>query len=208
MYTLHTPRPSGVFEQLCPGIQCRVLAASPMFKIPLIRDICLALGAVDAGRATATRVMQAGLSTMLYSGGSKEIFLTDAAQPDTVYLSSRKGFIRLALESGAPLVPVYVFNEKRMFHRWLPPERVRLFFLRVLRIPLLVFWGRFCTLLPFRDERGLLVVMGAPIAVKQTANPSAETIDALHAKYEAALRALHLKWRAHAGYGEEELVVT
>ena len=198
---------AGVFEQLCPGVQCRVLAASPMFRVPLVRDICLALNAVDAGRATATRVMQAGLSAMLYPGGSRELLMTDASKPDQIFLKSRKGFCRLALESGAPLVPVYVFSEKRCYHRWLPPERVRLFFLRVLRIPLLVFWGRCCTWLPFRDERGLLVVMGAPIAVQKTSEPSAEAIDALHAQYEAALRALYLKWRAHAGYGEEELAV-
>ena len=32
----------GAWEALFPGIECRVLAASPMFALPLVRDICLA----------------------------------------------------------------------------------------------------------------------------------------------------------------------
>jgi hypothetical protein len=47
-----------VWETLFPGVDIRVLGASPMFKLPGCREICLWMGAVDAGRRTAERVLK------------------------------------------------------------------------------------------------------------------------------------------------------
>ena len=132
----------GAWEALFPGIEYRVLAASPMFALPLVRDICLALGAVDAGRKTALRVLGAGLNVHVYPGGSREVFMTDPADHDRVYLTGRKGFINLALTTGSELIPCCVFGEKHLYHRKLLPERLRLFLLKVLRFPVIVFYVR------------------------------------------------------------------
>jgi 1-acyl-sn-glycerol-3-phosphate acyltransferase len=197
----------GAWEALFPGVQCRVLAASPMFKVPLVRDICLALGAVDAGRKTALRVLEQGLSVHVYPGGSKEVFMTDPADHDRVYLG-RKGFVNLALCTGSSLVPVYVFSEKHLYHRKLPSERLRLFLLRVLKFPVLLFYGRFFTLLPLKARpEGLLVAVGKPIPVERVAEPSSEQVDALHAQYVTELKALFERWRVHAGYAASEQLI-
>ena len=103
----------GVWETLFPGVDIRVLGASPMFKLPGCREICLWMGAVDAGRRTAERVLKAGKSVVVYPGGSREIFDTDPNSSETrCHLTRRKGFVRLALKHGAELVPVFVFGEK------------------------------------------------------------------------------------------------
>ena len=198
----------GAWEALFPGIECRVLAASPMFALPLVRDICLMLGAVDAGRKTALRVLGAGKSLHVYPGGSREVFMTDPADHDRVYVSGRKGFVNLALTTGSPLVPVYVFGEKHLYKRKLPSERLRLFLLKVLKFPVLLFYGRFYTLLPLpaRPE-GLLVAVGKPIPVKRVAEPTAAQVDALHAQYTTELRNLFTRWRTHAGYSEDEQLI-
>lgn len=199
---------AGIFETLFPGVECRVLAASPMFYVPFVRDICLALNAVDASRRSAMNVLKAGLSLMLYPGGSREIFTTDATKPDQLYLSGRKGFIALALTHGCDLVPTYVFNEKNSYKRKLVPPAVRTWFLQHLKIPLIVFYGRFLTLLPFRQRNGLLIVVGAPLPVERMDSPTQEQIDALHAKYVAAVRELYNKWREEAGCGTEDVIIT
>jgi hypothetical protein len=197
----------GAWEALFPGVECRVLAASPMFKVPLVRDICLALGAVDAGRKTALRVLEHGLSVHVYPGGSKEVFLTDPADHDRLYLG-RKGFVNLALCTGSSLVPVYVFSEKHLYHRKLPSERLRMFLLRVLKFPVLLFYGRFFTLLPLKARpEGLLVAVGKPIPVERVAEPTSAQVDALHAQYVKELKALFERWRGHAGYDASEQLI-
>ena len=198
----------GAWEALFPGVECRVLAASPMFKVPLVRDICLALGAVDAGRKTALRVLEKGLSVHVYPGGSKEVFMTDPADHDRVFLSGRKGFVNLALTTGSSLVPVYVFSEKHLYHRKLPSERLRLFLLRLLKFPVLLFYGRFYTLLPLKARpEGLLVAVGKPIPVERVAEPTPAQVEALHARYTKELKALFERWRGPAGYDASEQLI-
>jgi 1-acyl-sn-glycerol-3-phosphate acyltransferase len=77
------------------------------------------------------------------SGGSKEIYTTDPHEPRTqLVLRDRRGFIRLALRHGAPLVPVFVFGEKYAYHRFKHRTGFAYFVLRTLRVPFLIFWGR------------------------------------------------------------------
>lgn len=118
--------------------------SDPIFDavVPLTRR----MGAVDAGRKTAARVLKAGLSMAVYPGGSREIFSTDPNSTETkIYLKRRQGFIRLAMQHGADLVPVFIFGEKRCYKRLNVPASLRDWLLRVLKIPLIVFWGRWFT---------------------------------------------------------------
>ena len=113
----------GVWERMFPGVPFRVLGASPMFRVPLCREICLWMGAVDAGRATASRALNEGISVVVYPGGSREIFDTDPNSTETkIYLTKRRGFVRLAMRHGADLVPVFVFGEKRCYRRLTSPS--------------------------------------------------------------------------------------
>ena len=75
-------------------------------------------------------------------GGSDEIFETDPNSPVTT-LIVRKGFIKLAVQTGCDLVPAFVFGEKWLYHRKPVSERVKNWFMRQLRMPLIVFWGRY-----------------------------------------------------------------
>jgi len=211
----------GAWERLFPGLAIRVLGASPMFFLPGCREICLWMGAVDAGRATAERVLRANVSVAVYPGGSREIFETDPnSKTTTLVLRGRKGFIRLAIRNGASLVPVFVFGEKRCYERLNVNAKVRDWLLRSLRIPLIVFWGRFFTWYPLKAKQ--TVVFGAPIATTATREESpknendenendaaddarfAARVDRLHAEYCDAVVALFEKHKAEAGYGPEE----
>ena len=75
--------------------------------------------------------------------GSKEIFTTDPYTPETtLVLKIRKGFIKMALRFGCPLVPVYIFGEKYAYHRLSHATGFARWLLAVLRVPFLIFWGR------------------------------------------------------------------
>lgn len=205
----------GAWERLFPGIEFRVLGASPMFFLPGCREICLWMGAVDAGRRTAARVLRENLSVAVYPGGSREIFETDPNSTNTTaVLNRRKGFVRLAAANGADLVPVFVFGEKRCYRRLNVNAKLRDWLLRRLKIPLIVFWGRFGTWYPFKAKQ--FVVFGAPIATAEDETRDgrfdettrderfAARVDRLHAEYCDAVVALFEKHKAEAGYGPEE----
>ena len=65
-------RYGGVWEKLFPGIETRVLGASPMFWVPGSREICLWMSAVDAAKKVAVRVIEKfGLHLMVYPVGDK-----------------------------------------------------------------------------------------------------------------------------------------
>jgi Diacylglycerol acyltransferase len=57
------------FQNLFPGIEVRLLIASFCFMMPIYRDIILSLGAVDAARFSADRVLESGMSIAVVPGG-------------------------------------------------------------------------------------------------------------------------------------------
>ena len=105
--------------------------------------------------------------------------------------------MRLAIESGRPLVPVFAFGETSTFvpiH--LPPlaERLRCWLSRRLRVALVPFRGRWFTLIPFRVP--ITVVVGRPIAVAQEDSPAQATVLRVQQRYIEAVQALHERHRA------------
>jgi 1-acyl-sn-glycerol-3-phosphate acyltransferase len=82
-----------------------VLSFDPIFAIPKVKNFFRRLGQVPASAENAEAALAAGASVLVYPGGGYEI-----ARPWTernkVCLSGRKGFIKLALRTGAPIVPV------------------------------------------------------------------------------------------------------
>jgi len=194
----------GVWEHLFPGLDFRVLGATPMFFVPFCRDICLWMRAVDASRKTTEYNLKKGMSVLVYPGGSKEIFETDGGNPKTV-VYVRTGFIRMALRYGCDLVPVFVYGEKHCYHRFHIPDGVRKFLLKHLRIPLIVFWGRFFTWLPYRTP--MTCVFGEPLPVDKVEDPTEAQVIELHGAYCKALAALFETHKGEAGYGKDEVLV-
>jgi len=82
-----------------------VLSFDPIFAIPKVKNFFRRLGQVPASAANAEASLAAGASVLVYPGGGYEI-----ARPWTernkVCLAERKGFIKLALRTGVPVVPV------------------------------------------------------------------------------------------------------
>lgn len=195
----------GVWEHLFPNLDFRVLGATPMFFVPFCRDICLWMRAVDASRRTTEHNLKQGKHIIVYPGGSKEIFETDGSKKETV-VYVRTGFIRMALRYGCDLVPVFVYGEKHCYHRFHIPDGLRKFLLKHLRVPIILFWGRFFTWLPYRTP--LTCVFGEPLrADEKVEEPTDEQVTELHDRYCKALAALFEKHKAEAGYSNDEVLV-
>lgn len=120
------------------------------------------------------------------------------------------GFVRMALKQGAALVPVLALGEADSLRNLLEWPSMQRWCTKRLGFPIpFLIAGRW--LLPLPAPTGLKFVVGEPIVAPPLAaegEPSEAEVDALHARYYAALRAL---WARHApsfpGYEGVSLVV-
>eukprot|EP00588_Corethron_pennatum_P028767 CAMPEP_0194335550 /NCGR_PEP_ID=MMETSP0171-20130528/70005_1 /TAXON_ID=218684 /ORGANISM="Corethron pennatum, Strain L29A3" /LENGTH=85 /DNA_ID=CAMNT_0039098689 /DNA_START=520 /DNA_END=777 /DNA_ORIENTATION=+ len=65
-------------------------AASVIFQIPVVRELFLSLGYIDAGRRYAQKVLENKSILFICTGGEEESMLTELGR-DVVVLNKRKG---------------------------------------------------------------------------------------------------------------------
>lgn len=104
---------TSAFYDAFPGMPVTGVAATVMFKLPVIRELFLTMHYRDAGRSTCEKVLKGskenggkGTSLFICTGGEAESLQSETGK-DKVVLKGRVGFVRLALSWGCPLVPVY-----------------------------------------------------------------------------------------------------
>lgn len=182
----------------------RDLAASVLFLIPVVREILLLLGNVDAGVKTAVFNLKKNRSLLIFVGGEKEQLLTREHEAK-VYLRERYGFIKLAMEFGTPLVPIYAFGENEMYRLsdFLLPARKLL--QKHLHIGLPFCSGDLFWLPGWPRHRPLDVCIGAPIQVPRIAREAQtrEAVEAVQATFIAALEALFEREKGRHGVAPE-----
>jgi len=182
-----------VFHKLVP-LDYRIATIAQNFLIPFWRDLLLGLGFVDASRETLASLLRKGLSVAIVVGGAEEA-LDSRPGTNDLTLGTRLGFVRLALEHGAALVPIFSFGENELFHQVAPNPPGSL--LRELQqkgkdhlgfsMPLVV--GRWGLPFPFRER--LTTVVGRPLLVAKVEHPSLEDVLAVHSEYVRRLQDLY-----------------
>merc|ERR1719198_963882 len=163
----------GSFKDLFPGIEFRTLCATFCYLVPGYRDMLLRSGFADAARYSAHRILSTGKSIALVPGGATEALYADPDK-DVLYLKKRHGFIRMAIQHGAPLVPFFGFNECRTYAQFSadnkPVQWLKTRFQRMFGISLPLIKN----IIPRRTP--VTCVFGAPIEVPHEASPSKETV--------------------------------
>ncbi len=82
-----------------------VLAHDVLFGFPLVGPALRRLGAVPAGGEEAERVLRQEAPLLVYPGGDFET-CRPWTERNQIMFAGRTGFVRLALRTGAPVVPV------------------------------------------------------------------------------------------------------
>jgi len=120
-----------------------------------------------------------------------------------LYMQRRKGFIKLAIQLGLDLVPVFTFGELENYHqmRWALQLRMKLS--RMLKLPLTFVYGKF-GLVPFSEP--MTVLVGEPIRMEQDEDPSEAVIDFYHRKYLARLCSMFEDNKAKYGHADSRLI--
>jgi len=205
------------FNDIFPGITPHGLTLSVQFWFPLHRELVYWLGGCCASKRGIKYLLLSepkGQATVLVPGGARESLNGDKDRIRLV-LNKRKGFIKMALETGVSLVPTFSFGEQRVYDLVPNPpgsylRRLQDWVLAKTTIPLFFFMGRgvfqySMGIVPFRHP--IHVVVGAPIPVTQTDCPTTEEVDTLHAQYVQALKDLYTEHNPKYGEKGVELVV-
>jgi len=184
----------------------RMLGASVLFRIPIIREMTLWFGAVDAGRSMCERLLRAGVNVCVWPGGLDEANSVDG--PDAVHLRTRTGFVRLAVKHGVDVLPVFVFGELDAVRAIQPLPRVVADFCKArLRFSTALFVGRWGTFVPRRVP--FHMVLGRPCAVTQLGVDEEgfeAEVERVHAAYKAELIETYERHRKQFGYEERSLL--
>lgn len=201
------------FSDLFPGIKVHLLGATSMFRVPFFREWCLLHGHGTVDRSCCLQLLKKGHSIALAPGGARESL---ESQPGTMrlILKRRKGFARLAVATGAALVPALTFGENELYNtvqfergtwgRWC--QRA---FQNAAGFAVPIFYGR-SMLFPFFPKRSeVFTVVGFPLRPDDVMSGGEkvieEAVDALHAKYCISLRELFDKHKADHGLANAEL---
>ena len=187
----------------------RDLVASVLFFIPILREILLSLGCVDASQKTAMRQLNSGRSILIFVGGEKEQLMTSRGK-DCIYLKNRKGFIKLAIQTGVSLVPMYAFGEDECYNT--PTEgsmlmRIVHWIQKTFAIVIPLVSGRWGTIIPFRTS--ICVEIGKPIKVaKKPRDQISETdINHYHELFMAEMIRLFDRTKSRHGRSHNKLVI-
>jgi 2-acylglycerol O-acyltransferase 2 len=189
------------FAEKFPGITNSLLTLDSNFRLPFYRDWLLLMGVRSVSKESIANTLSkggpnndgAGRAVTIVVGGARESL---EAQPGTLrlILRGRKGFIKMALRTGADLVPVLAFGENDLYdqlsrHTHPMVHRLQIFLLKVFKFTVPALHGRGVLnydvgLMPYR--RPVNVVVGRPIEVDRprgSEQPTQEEIDRLHELY-------------------------
>lgn len=178
------------------GLQFHLQTLSINFFIPFWRQLCMLVGLGDASSTCIRATLRSGPGqcVALVVGGAEESILSRPRTNDLV-LKKRKGFVKIALETGSSLVPVYGFGETNSYeslscvnhptyHSW---EQIIKRYTKI-TLPGIAGRGPF-GVWPLR--RPIFVVIGAPIEVPKIPSPTEANIEFYHQKYMTNLLALY-----------------
>ncbi|MBZ3884680.1 2-acylglycerol O-acyltransferase 2-B [Sciurus carolinensis] len=202
------------FSRLFPGLRPHLLMLPCWFQIPIFRDYIMTSGLVSSDKASVSYLLSCpggGQVAVLAVGGPLEAL---EAKPGALSLRIRnqKGFVKVALEHGAALVPVFSFGENELFRQLPNPpgscvRRAQEALQSLLSVALPLFHGRLGLLMPFRSP--IHTVVGAAIPVQRSPRPSRAQVDALHALYVERLTQLFEEHKERYGVpADRHLVLT
>lgn len=162
----------------------RGLGAGFLFSIPYVREFFLKGGAVNANYRNTISLLKQKNCVMLAPGGIYEGLVCQPGMTGVPW-ERRKGFVKVAIDTGAPIIPTYcegihdVYYNSKFLLWW----RIKL--LEATRFSLPLFFG--IGLLPL--PRKLIHFIGQPISIKRKVGESEHHhVNRVHAEVLHAMK--------------------
>ncbi len=197
------------FSERFKDVRPVTLAASVIFKAPIVREIAAWLGVRSVQRDVFRSALREERAVVVCPGGQRE--MTEhfgGPGEDTITLcTSHRGFIRIAIEERARLVPVVCFGESSSWRNILRHPGSYVYNKFRVALPLLAvgFLG-----LPIPRRVPITFIIGDPVAIAdpdEDGAARASDVDAAHAAYYAEVERLFHAHKADAGFPNLRLIM-
>ena len=127
--------------------------------------------------------------------------------PDEEYALIHKGFLRMAIRHGIPVVPIYCFGATKMMRRLEVPMLEKLS--RLLRVSICIFYGVCGLPIPFRQR--LSYVVGEtihPPPLIQSRGGTDQQVQDMHQRFCDELLRIFDRHKEAYGWGHKTLKLT
>ncbi|XP_044129791.1 diacylglycerol O-acyltransferase 2-like [Bufo gargarizans] len=200
-----------------PGIKPYPTTLAGNFRMPVVREYLMSAGHCSVSRQSIDDILSkngTGNAVVIVIGGTAECLECKPGK-NYVTLKHRKGFVKIALQHGANLVPVYSFGENKAYKQILFEEDSwglwlqRKFQKRIGFAPCLFYgcgffsadsWG----FVPYPTP--ITTVVGEPIAVPKIEQPTQKDVDLYHGMYLTSLQKLFDKYKTEFGLSESDVL--
>ena len=192
------------------GETSKALMTSAIFKLPIIKHIYTWVGGVPVDKKTFRSRLANNQCVVFCPGGVQEVILIDPKNKDDLilFLQSRKGFIKLALETGTAIVPTFIFNLDNSFGYLIPRGKFMSNIARKIGFLPVFFWGRFYIPFGIPNPVNISVVIGEPFEVPcEGTNISNESVDKYHKIFLQKTEELFERHKHAEGYGHRTLKI-
>jgi hypothetical protein len=155
--------------------------ANALLYIPIIKHISSIRYWVSVSKSSMASILRrpgAPGCVCLFVGGIAEMFLA-RDDMEHVFLKARKGFIKLALQLGVDVIPVYMFGNTHALSALQSSLLSKLS--RTLHFSIGYAWGRWY--LPIPRPTKMMWVRGQPLGMPKVEYPTQAEIDYWHEKY-------------------------
>ncbi|KAJ3250799.1 diacylglycerol O-acyltransferase 1 [Boothiomyces macroporosus] len=182
-------------QSMFPGIDLLVCTLPANFYIPFWRDWLLSVG---VGNSSAESIRyrinngDPGTGMVIAVGGQEEFRHMKPGTLDLV-LKNRKGFVKIAIQTGVSLVPILSFGENDLYEP-IQNKKVKKVmnnvFYSLFKASAPLIYGRWGTIIP--KKKPIHVVVGRPLEIKEAnPHPTPEEIDRVHKQYLDNMRQLY-----------------
>ena len=181
--------------------------ASVVLRLPILRQLGIWSGCVEAKYSRLHKaITREKKSVVVFPGGIAELFLSKP-KTERIFLKQRKGFVKLALETGAQLVPIYFFGSTDMFNQISSSKGFLAHISRKVRITFNLFYGQYFLPIPYATK--VTIAIGDPVLERPTkhANVTQEQIDQVHEQCVQKMEETFQKYKFIAGYGTRNLEI-
>jgi 1-acyl-sn-glycerol-3-phosphate acyltransferase len=194
------------------GFPFRGLASSAALRVPVFKQVLRCVGVVDASRHVAHKALVEDGAIGISTGGVAEVFETNHGD-ECILLKERIGLIKLAIRTGAELVPCYLFGNTKLLDCWSGehlPHQIKLsieWLSRKAGFAIIVMYGRWGLAIPYRLP--VLAVSGRGIPTKhiQCDEPTMEQILLLQGQLLTEMERIFDTYKHLYGWEDKKLVI-
>jgi hypothetical protein len=165
--------------------------SSTMFTIPLMKHFLSWAGSTSIDRENIESHLKQGYNVSLCAGGLQEIQYWGNEKECVLFLNSRFGITKVALQNGVPIIPTFTFGLRKTYDQYIPTNQFIVWVGRKIGFFPMIFLG--LGGIPYGQAKPcpLSLVLGTPIIVPKIEKPTHEDIVKYHSLFLTSMRKLY-----------------